>query len=108
MFILMHKFQCSLNGLFNDALYTSEIILAFEERYKAIGCQVCKVLSRNVSGRGKLRKSSEKIVSVRFASAARLCHGHKVSATTNKFLRANTEWTYEVRNPLYNVLLLSF
>jgi hypothetical protein len=46
----------------------------------------------------------EEILSVRFASAARLCHGHKVSAATNKFLRAKTEWAYEVRNLLYNVL----
>jgi hypothetical protein len=32
----------------------------FEERYKDIGCQVCKVLSRTISGRGQLRKSPRK------------------------------------------------
>jgi hypothetical protein len=52
--------QESLNELFNDALKTSEVMLAIEERYKDIGCQVCKVLSRTISGRGYLRKSPAK------------------------------------------------
>jgi hypothetical protein len=34
--------------------------VAFEERYKDIGCQVCKVLYRTISGRGQLRKSPRK------------------------------------------------
>jgi hypothetical protein len=34
MFLLMHKFQQFLNELFNDALRTSDVILAFEELYK--------------------------------------------------------------------------
>jgi hypothetical protein len=44
----------SLNELFNDALRISEVILAFEEWYKEIGCQVCKVLSGTISGRRQL------------------------------------------------------
>jgi hypothetical protein len=51
--------------------------LAFEKRYKGIGCQVCKVLSRTVCGRGQQQKSPEKIKSVGFVSGARLCHEHK-------------------------------
>jgi hypothetical protein len=34
--------------------------LASGERYKDIGCQVCKVLSRTISRRGQLRKSPRK------------------------------------------------
>jgi hypothetical protein len=45
---------------FNDALRTSEVILTFEERYKDIGCQICKALSRTISGRGQLRNSPRK------------------------------------------------
>lgn len=33
----------SLNELLNDCLRTSAGILALEERYNDIGCQVCKV-----------------------------------------------------------------
>jgi hypothetical protein len=44
-FPLINKSQQSLSELFNDALKTSEITLAFEERYKGIGYQVCKTLS---------------------------------------------------------------
>jgi hypothetical protein len=39
--LLMHKRQQSLSELFNDAQRTSEVILAFEKLYEAIGCQVC-------------------------------------------------------------------
>jgi hypothetical protein len=39
-----------LNKIFNDAQRKSEIILAFEEWYKDIRCQVYKVLSQPVSG----------------------------------------------------------
>jgi hypothetical protein len=60
MFLLVHKCQQSLNELFNDALKAAQVILEFEERYKDIGCQVCTVLSRTVSGRGQLRKSAKK------------------------------------------------
>jgi hypothetical protein len=49
-----------MNELFNDALRTSEVILAFEERYKDIGCNIYKVLSRNISERGQLQKSPRK------------------------------------------------
>jgi hypothetical protein len=52
IFLLMHKCQQSLNELFNDALRTSEVILAFVD----IGCQVCKVLFRTISGTGQPRK----------------------------------------------------
>jgi hypothetical protein len=81
----MRKCQLSLNELFNDALRTCEVILAFEERYKDIGCHVCKVLSRTVSGRGEATKIPEEIKSVGFVSGARLYHEHKMSATTNTF-----------------------
>jgi hypothetical protein len=51
-----------MNGLFNDAVTASEVILSFEERYKDIGCQVCKVLSLKLfrGGGGQLRKSPRK------------------------------------------------
>jgi hypothetical protein len=48
------------NYWMNDALKTFQVILTFEERYKYIGCQVCKVLSRTISWRGQLRKSPRK------------------------------------------------
>jgi hypothetical protein len=82
MFLLMHKCQQSLNELFNDALRTYEVNLAFQERYKDIGCQVCKMLFLTISGRG----AATKIKSVGFVSEARLCHERKMSATTNNFL----------------------
>jgi hypothetical protein len=75
--------------------------LAFEEHYKDIGCQVCNVLSRTISGRGPLW-------SVRFVSAARQCHEHKMSATTNNFFFAKKEWSGKTRDVLDNVWLLSF
>jgi hypothetical protein len=45
MFILIHKCQQSLNDLFNNVVRKSEVILAFEERYKDIGFQVYNLLS---------------------------------------------------------------
>jgi hypothetical protein len=62
--------------------------LAFEERYKDIGCQICKVLSRTISGRGAATKTPEKFKSVGFVSGARLCHEYKMSATTSNFFFA--------------------
>jgi hypothetical protein len=44
----------------NEALKTFQGIVAFGKRYKDIGCQVCKVLSRTISGGvggGVVRKS---------------------------------------------------
>jgi hypothetical protein len=101
----MHKCQQSLDELFNDALRTFG---AFEERYKDIGCQVCKVLISNCFWEGAATKTPEKIKSVGFVSGARLCHEHKMSATTNSFSFAKNEWPEKARNVLYNVLLLSF
>jgi hypothetical protein len=65
--------------------------LAFEKRYKYIECQVCKVLSRTVSGRGRLRKSPRKSSRWDFVSEARLCHKRKMNATTNNifFVKKN-------------------
>jgi hypothetical protein len=51
----------SFTKLFNDVLKTYEVTLAFEERYKDIWCQVCKVLPRTISGRGQRRKSPIKL-----------------------------------------------
>jgi hypothetical protein len=59
IFLLIQR-QYSLSELFIDVLKTSQVILAFGERYKDIGWQVCKVLSRIISGRGQLRKSPRK------------------------------------------------
>jgi hypothetical protein len=56
----MHKCQSPLNEAFNDALKTSDFLLAFEERYKDVACQVCKALSRAISRRRKPRKSPTK------------------------------------------------
>jgi hypothetical protein len=41
------------NEFFKDPPRTLEGILAFEEGHKDIGCQVSKVLSRNISERGQ-------------------------------------------------------
>jgi hypothetical protein len=53
-------------------------------------------------------KIPEKIKSVRFVSGARLCHEHKMSATTNNFffekkIMARESWKYS-----FYVLFLSF
>jgi hypothetical protein len=87
--------------LFNDAQRTSEVILAFEERYKDIGCQVFNVFLELFLG-GGTTKIREKIKSVRFVSGARQCHEHKMSATTNNFFFAKKEWPEKARNVLYN------
>jgi hypothetical protein len=52
---------------------------------------------------GAAIKISEKTKSVGFVSGARLCHEHKMSATTNNFLFAKTEWPEKARNVLYNI-----
>jgi hypothetical protein len=96
-----------LNELYNDVLRTSEIILASEEQYKNIECQVCKVLSHTISGKGKLRKSPKKS-SWWFVSRARLCHEHKMSASTNNFFFVKKQWTKKAWNVQYNIWLLSF
>jgi hypothetical protein len=74
-----------LNELLNDALKTTQVILAFETQYKDMGCQVCKVLSGTISGTGAATKIPEKMKSVRFVSGARLCHEQKMSETANNF-----------------------
>jgi hypothetical protein len=48
-----------LNELFHDAQGTSLVILAFEEQYKSIGCQVCKDLGP-ISATGQLQKFPRK------------------------------------------------
>jgi hypothetical protein len=50
----MHKCQLCSIELFDDAVRTSEVTFTFEERYKAIGCQVCNVLPRTFSGKRQL------------------------------------------------------
>jgi hypothetical protein len=91
-----------LNELFNDALRTSEVILAFEEWYKDSRCQVCKVLSQSISGRWAATKIPEKIKSVGFISGVSI-QQHRMSATTNNFFFARKEWPEKARNVLYNV-----
>jgi hypothetical protein len=49
-----------LNESFNNALRTSGVIFAFEEWYKDIRCQVCKMLSWTIYGRGQIWKSQRK------------------------------------------------
>jgi hypothetical protein len=55
----MHKCQKSLNELFNEALKYMSLFCRLSE-YKDMGCQVCKVLSWNIFGRGQLQKSPRK------------------------------------------------
>jgi hypothetical protein len=38
-----------------------------------------------------------------FVFGARLCHEHKMSASTNNFFFARKEWPEKARNVLYNV-----
>jgi hypothetical protein len=57
---------------------------------------------------GAATKITEKIKSVGFVSEARLCHEHKMIATTNNFFFAKKEWPEKARNVLYKVWLLSF
>jgi hypothetical protein len=104
IFVLMLKCQLSLNKLINDAL-KHEVILVFEERYKDIGCQVSKVLSRTISGRGQLRKSPRRssqwdlfpvpdcVTSIRWAQL-------RITFSLRK-----KEWLQKARNVLYNVWL---
>jgi hypothetical protein len=58
-------------------LWKHEVILAFEEQYKDIGCQVCKVVISNYFWEGAATKIPEKIKLVGFVSGDRLCHEHK-------------------------------
>jgi hypothetical protein len=53
---------------------TCEVILKFEERYTDIRRQVCKMLSRSISGLRASTKITKKMKSVGYASGARLCH----------------------------------
>jgi hypothetical protein len=69
VFLLIHKCQLSLNELFNDALKTFEVTLAFEERYKNMKCQVFKMLSGTISGRVQIGKFP-RIWSVGFVSGS--------------------------------------
>lgn len=56
-FLLMHTSQESLNGLFNNALRTSDIFLTFDEEYIHMGREMFKVLPpKAISGRRLLRK----------------------------------------------------
>jgi hypothetical protein len=86
--------------------------LVFGERYKDIGCQVCKMLSRTVSGGGgggAATKIPEKIQSVGFVSGARQCYEHNMSGTTNNFIFAEKkEWPEKAQNMLCNVWLRKF
>jgi hypothetical protein len=52
---------------------------------------------------GTSTRIPKKIKSVGFVFGARLCHEHKMSATTNNFFIAKKEWPEKVRNVLYNV-----
>jgi uncharacterized protein YpbB len=88
----MCKCQQYLNELFNDALKTSEVILAFEEWYKDIGCQVCKVLSKTFSGKTTKTKTPEQIKLVGFVSRVWWHHVHKMSITANNFYFAKEKW----------------
>jgi hypothetical protein len=47
-----------LNDIYNHALSTSELMLELMERYKDMGHQICRVLSRTISGKGQLQKSA--------------------------------------------------
>jgi hypothetical protein len=51
---------------------------------------------------GTATKIPEKIKSVGFVSGARLCHEHKMSATTNNVFLAKKDLTDKARNVLYN------
>jgi hypothetical protein len=57
---------------------------------------------------GAATKIPEKIKSVGFVSGVRLCHEHKMSATTNNFLFAKQEWPEKAGDVLYIFWLLSF
>jgi hypothetical protein len=108
IFLLKHKCQLSFNELLNDALRTSEVILAFEEHYQNIGCQVCKVPSRTISGRGQLQKSPRKSSRWDFFPEPDGITEHEMSATTNNFFFAKKEWPEKARYVLSNVWVLSF
>jgi hypothetical protein len=56
----MHQYHWSLKDLLNYARRTYEDVLAFEERHRAVGLEVCKVLCRIISERGQLRKFPRK------------------------------------------------
>jgi hypothetical protein len=90
-----------MNGFYNDALRTCEVILAFAERKKISYASFKGVIS-NYFWEGEAAKMPEKIKSVGFVSGARPCHEHKMSTPTNNFF-AKEEWFEKARNVLYNV-----
>jgi hypothetical protein len=86
---------------------TSEFILAFGKRDNHTGCQVLKVLFRNIYGNRQLRKSPKKKQSVEYISRTRMCHQYSMSTTTDNFF-SKKEWLDTDRNVLYKVWLLWF
>jgi hypothetical protein len=69
---------------YNGPVRTYEVILAFEERYKDIRFQVCKVFPRTISDWGQLRKSPRKSSQWDLFPKPDF-HGHRISATANNF-----------------------
>jgi hypothetical protein len=59
-----------------------------------------------LGGGGAATKIPDEIKSVGFVSAARLCHEHKMSASTYNFFFAKKELPEKARNVLYSVWLL--
>jgi hypothetical protein len=90
-----------LNELFNDALRTSEVILAFEERYKDIGTKLRCYLELFLGGGSYENPQENEVGGICFR--ARLCHEHKMSATTNNFFFMKKDWTEKARNVQNNV-----
>jgi hypothetical protein len=52
--------RVNLKWIIKQSSKTSRVVLTFEERYKNIGCQVCKVSSGNIFWKGQLRRSPRK------------------------------------------------
>jgi hypothetical protein len=80
-----------------DNALKREVILAFEERYRYVGCQVCKVRHVELFVKGAATDVFEKFRSVRFTSGARLCNEHKMITATNNFFIAEKEWPEKAR-----------
>jgi hypothetical protein len=60
----------------------------------------CKV---SLLWEGAATKIPEKIKSVGIVSGARLCHGHRMTATRNNFFFAKKQWPEKAQNVIFYV-----
>jgi hypothetical protein len=97
----MHKFQQSLLDLTTLEEHV-RLLWRFRNGTKLSDAKFERCYLELFLG-GAATDIPEKISSVGFVSRARLCHEHKIRATTNNFFFAKKEWHEKARNVLYNI-----